>query len=62
MRSGTNQFGLQPGGELKVETTICNEVRHSGQMVVIDNVAEDEGFQDIRRPRCMVSKAIYPFR
>jgi signal transduction histidine kinase len=38
------EFGLQPGGELKVETTICNEVRHSGQMVVIDNVAEDEGF------------------
>jgi GAF domain-containing protein len=39
------EFGLQPGGELKVETTICNEVRHTGQMVVIDNVAEDEGFR-----------------
>ena len=23
------QFGLQPGGELKVETTICNEIRQS---------------------------------
>jgi signal transduction histidine kinase len=36
------QFGLQPGAELKVETTICNEIRQSREMVVIDNVAEDE--------------------
>jgi hypothetical protein len=35
-------FGLQPGGELKVETTICDEIRQSHQAVVIDNVAEDE--------------------
>jgi signal transduction histidine kinase len=35
-------FGLKPGGELKVETTICHEIRHSGQGVVIDNVAEDD--------------------
>ena len=34
-------FGLKPGGELKVETTICNEIRQSGQEVVIDHVAED---------------------
>lgn len=34
-------FGLRPGGELKVETTICNEIRQSGQEVVIDHVAED---------------------
>jgi signal transduction histidine kinase len=37
-------FGLQPGGELKVATTICNEIRQSGQAVVIDHVAEDEQF------------------
>ena len=36
------QFGLQPGGELKVETTICNEIRQSRQPVVIDHVAQDE--------------------
>jgi GAF domain-containing protein len=35
-------FGLKPGGELKVETTICHEIRQSGQGVVIDHVAEDE--------------------
>ena len=34
-------FGLTPGGELKVETTICHEIRQSGQAVVIDSVADD---------------------
>ncbi len=38
------QFGLQPGGELKVETTICHEIRESRQPVVIDHVAEDPAF------------------
>ena len=35
------QFGLQPGGELKVGTTICHEVREMRAPVVIDHVAED---------------------
>ncbi|MGC2657192.1 MAG: GAF domain-containing sensor histidine kinase [Bryobacteraceae bacterium] len=34
-------FGLKPGGELKVETTICHEIRQSREAVIIDNVAED---------------------
>jgi signal transduction histidine kinase len=34
-------FGLGPGGELEVESTICNEIRGSLEEVVIDNVAED---------------------
>jgi signal transduction histidine kinase len=38
------EFGLKPGGELKVETTICNEIRESGQPIVIDHVADDEVF------------------
>jgi signal transduction histidine kinase len=38
------QFGLKPGGELKVETTICNEIRQSGEPVVIDHVAEDNAY------------------
>src|SRR3712207_4169212 len=37
-------FGLQPGGELQVATTICDEIRDSGQPVVIDHVAADETF------------------
>jgi signal transduction histidine kinase len=36
------QFGLQPGGELKVATTFCDEIRQSGEVVVIDHVAEDK--------------------
>jgi GAF domain-containing protein len=35
-------FGIKPGGELKVETTICREVRDQREAVVIDHVAEDE--------------------
>ncbi|WKA31356.1 GAF domain-containing sensor histidine kinase [Bradyrhizobium roseum] len=38
------QFGLKPGGELKVETTICHEIRQSHKAVVIDHVAEDQTF------------------
>ena len=38
-------FGLQPGGELKVETTICNEIRASRQPVIIDHVAQDVAFR-----------------
>jgi signal transduction histidine kinase len=34
-------FGLKPGGELKVESTICHEIRQSGEAVVIDHVSED---------------------
>jgi K+-sensing histidine kinase KdpD len=36
------RFGLQPGGELKVETTICNEIREHREAVIINNVAEDK--------------------
>jgi len=34
-------FGLQPGGELDVQTTICHEIRQSGKAVVIDHVADE---------------------
>src|SRR6185295_2742668 len=33
--------GLKPGGEIKVETPICNEIRQSGKAVVIDAVTTD---------------------
>jgi signal transduction histidine kinase len=38
------QFGLRPGGELKLETTICHEIRQAGKEVVIDHVAEDQTY------------------
>lgn len=34
-------FGLKPGDELKLETTICNEVRQQNEAVFIDHVKED---------------------
>lgn len=37
-------FGLGAGDELDVRTTICDEVRKSRTLIVIDNVAEDSEF------------------
>ena len=35
-------FGLQPGGELEVATTLCHEVRAARELIVIDDVATDD--------------------
>lgn len=43
-------FGLEPGGELKIETTICNEIRDHRQPVIIDNVAEDPTYSTHHTP------------
>jgi GAF domain-containing protein len=43
-------FGLVPGSELKLETTICNEIRQHHNPVVIDHVAEDELFANHHTP------------
>ncbi len=43
-------FGLKPGGELELETTICHEIRQSGEGVVIDHVAEDPLFAHHHTP------------
>jgi signal transduction histidine kinase len=43
-------FGLKPGSELKLETTICNEIRQSHQGVVIEHVAKDVTFSDHHTP------------
>jgi len=37
-------FGLVKGSELQLETTICHEIRQSGERVVIDHVSEDPKF------------------
>ncbi len=38
------QFGLEPGGELKVDTTICHEIRRNREPVVINNASEDQDY------------------
>lgn len=50
------EFGLAPGGELEVKTTICDEIRNSGQAVIIDEVSKDLVYSTHRTP------AIYGFQ
>ena len=35
------EFGLDPGGELKIRETICDEIRDSGEAVVFDDASTD---------------------
>jgi signal transduction histidine kinase len=49
-------FGLKAGGELTVETTICDEIRDSGRAVIIDHVAEDAFYSKHNTP------ALYGFQ
>jgi signal transduction histidine kinase len=49
-------FGLGEGGELKVETTICNEIRQHGKTIVINDVQTDGAFCHHPTP------AMYGFR
>jgi len=43
-------FGLSPGDELDLKTTICDEIRHHHNPVIIDHVDEDEEFKDHHTP------------
>ncbi|RYD80322.1 MAG: sensor histidine kinase [Verrucomicrobiaceae bacterium] len=45
------QFGLKPGGELKVDSTICHEIRQSQDPVIIDHVACDPVYKDHKTPQ-----------
>ncbi len=49
-------FGLRPGDELKVETTICDEIRQTGRAVIIDSVSEDGLYRNHDTP------ALYGFQ
>ena len=44
-------FGLHAGGELKLETTICNEIMQHRQVVVIDQVDQDPLYKDHHTPK-----------
>jgi signal transduction histidine kinase len=43
-------FGLEPGGELEVESTICHEIRQHREAVVINDVAQDPVFCNHHTP------------
>jgi hypothetical protein len=44
-------FGLRPGSELDLTTTICNEIRLSGEAVIIEYVDQDEMFRGHPTPQ-----------
>lgn len=44
-------FGLDPGGELDIQTTICNDVRRDGRRVIIDDVGLDGDWRSHPLPR-----------
>ena len=39
------EFGLDPGEELDVKKTICDEIRECGQAIIIDRIAEDPAWR-----------------
>ena len=49
-------FGLKPGDELKVETTICHEIRQHTQPVIINDVTNDIVYNSHHTP------ALYGFQ
>lgn len=44
-------FGLVPGAQLDVTTTLCEEVRETRKAVVIDSVRDDKCYRDHHTPR-----------
>jgi len=44
------EFGLKPGDELMIKTTICDEIRASGQCVFIDEVSADDRWRRHHTP------------
>jgi len=45
------EFGLAPGGELVLETTICNEIRQHHQPVVFGDVTRDPVYSQHHTPK-----------
>jgi signal transduction histidine kinase len=44
-------FGLKPGGQLELETTLCIESKRSRSAIVIDHASQDERYQNHHTPR-----------
>jgi GAF domain-containing protein len=39
------EFGLDPGDELEVKKTICNDIRKCGHPIIIDHIAADPAWR-----------------
>lgn len=44
-------FGLRPGGQLDVSTTLCEQVRDTRQAVIIDSVQDSDQYRGHHTPR-----------
>lgn len=44
-------FGLKPGDELEIKTTLCDDIRKNPRPIIIDNVDEDPEYHDHHTPR-----------
>ena len=44
-------FGLLPGGQLDVNTTLCKEVRESHRSIAIDHASQDPVYRHHHTPR-----------
>ncbi len=44
-------FGLKPGDELPIESTLCNEIRDHRQAIVFDDATTDQQYCDHHTPR-----------
>ena len=44
-------FGIEPGGELELETTICREVQQNGNAIVVADVQSNAAYRDHSTPR-----------
>jgi signal transduction histidine kinase len=45
------QFGLRPGGQLEIHTTLCSESRAKRLPVIIDHASQDPVYHDHHTPR-----------
>jgi signal transduction histidine kinase len=44
-------FGLEPGGQLQIETTLCREVRSARTPIIIEHASQDSVYADHHTPR-----------
>ena len=44
-------FGLKPGGQLDVESTLCIEAKRSRSAIVIDHASQDSRYRNHHTPR-----------
>jgi signal transduction histidine kinase len=44
-------FGLKPGGQLELETTLCIEAKRARSAIVIDHASQDPRYRDHHTPR-----------